>query len=102
MNIFLNQREHEKGLISEDCLFYKYAYVHITPSLYMNHDNNHEKGSKGAQEISDACFCLESAPSTNVLPCPPVPILFYWFRIEQPAGNFETWIIFVPNSHHNS
>ncbi|CAD7673552.1 unnamed protein product [Nyctereutes procyonoides] len=32
VNIFLNQREHEKGLISGDCLFYEYAYVHTTPS----------------------------------------------------------------------
>lgn len=32
MTISLDQREHEKGLISEDSLFYKYAYVHTTYS----------------------------------------------------------------------
>lgn len=32
-----------------------------------------------------------------------VLIQFSWFRIQQqPVGTFETCIIFVPNSHHNS
>lgn len=61
------------------------------------------KSSQGTWEISDPCCHLESDKSIDSLYSFTVLIQFSWFRIQQkPAENFETCIIFVPNSCSSS